>query len=78
VNEDDLFLELSRLTNLDRARWEEILSLPPDLQALDLANYKDCDWTRPGTSTFEDVLKVLETGGAIAGAIGAIAALRRL
>ena len=82
---DDLFVELTSLTSLSREEWERILSLPPDLQALTLENYRDQDWTGPGTSTGDRVLAILVVLGTIAGVVsgvagaaGAVAALRNI
>lgn len=70
---DELFLELSAITGLDRSKWQEILSLPPELQADVLANYRDADWRSPGTSSFQRVLSILEVVGTIAGVVGGVA-----
>ncbi len=73
LDADGLFIELSTLTSLTRAKWEEILSCPPALQGLILQNYRDQDWTTPGTSTFQKVLAVLAVIGTIAGVVGGVA-----
>ena len=70
---DEMFVELAQLTNLDRTRWEEILSLPEELQRDVLANYRDMNWATPNTPTWTRVLAVLEVIGTIAGVVGGVA-----
>lgn len=68
-----LFAELSQLTKLDRAKWERILSAPPNIQKLELQNYADQDWAAPSTSTGARVVAILLEIGTIAGVVGGIA-----
>lgn len=82
---DAAFFELCSLTSWDRDSWDKFLELPPELQKLTIANYREQDWTKPGTSTFDRVLEILgiigsvaSVVGGVAGAAGAVAALRSL
>ena len=70
---DASFARLAVLTSLDRPRWERILAAPPEIQALELANYRDQDWSTPGTSTFDEVIAILQVLGTIAGVVGGVA-----
>lgn len=79
---DREFAELATCTGLDRARWERIIAAPPDIQKLEIQNYKDQDWTDPSTGTGQKVLALLEVIGTVAGVVagvaGAISAIRAL
>jgi hypothetical protein len=82
---DAQFARLALLTKLDRGKWERILAAPAAVQRLELANYADQDWARPGSGPWAEVLAVLGVIGTIAGVVGgvagaasAVAALRAL
>ena len=59
---------LAELTTLSASEWEDFLSLPPDAQKVAIANYASQDWATPTSTTFADVMSVLETIAALRGA----------
>lgn len=67
------FAELEELTGWDRPRWERFLTMPADIQALEIQNVRDEDWASPGASTFDRVLAILDLIGTIAGVVGGVA-----
>lgn len=79
------FARLTLLTKIDRPKWERIIASPTDIQAMELQNYADQDWTDPGTPVGQEVLSILALIGNIsgnvsgaAGAASAVAGLRSL
>ena len=79
---DYQFARLTMLTKIDREKWERIIAAPSDIQALEIQNYADQDWTDPKTSSGQTVLEILaligSVGGSVAGAAGAASAIRGL
>lgn len=84
MTSEEALARLSSLTDLSVQEWSDVLSLPPEDQALVIQGYRDQAWTR-STDTFAEVLAVLGVIGTIAGVVGgvagaagAVAALRSL
>ena len=80
MTEDEAFAVLSTTTAQPRARWEAIRTLPPELQALELANFADQDWAAPDSSLWAKVQAAFGVLGiitsAITGGAGAAAAVK--
>jgi hypothetical protein len=82
VNEADLLVALVQETQVDAGKLRRVASLPPDLGALELAEYAGQDWTDPATPTGQRVLDIIAAlgsiGSSIANVAGAIAGVRAL
>ena len=81
---DAEYAKLATLTGLTQQKWQDILTLPADAQALVLRGYADMDWVKV-PDRLAEVLAVLNVVGVIlgvvsggAGAVSAVAALRVL
>lgn len=72
---EQLYVQLTSITQMDRAKWDRILSEPPNIQADLLQEYKDQDWTKPGASAGQIVLAILSAIGQIGGVAGAVSAV---
>lgn len=81
---EDKLAELSTITGLSAAEWEDFMSCTPSQQELIAQGYADMDWVQT-PDLFAKVITVLQTIGLIAGVVGgvagaasAVAALRKL
>ena len=82
MTEEEAFVVLNTSTAQPRERWEAIRTLPPELQALELANFADQNWAAPDSSLWAKVQEAFGVLGIITGAItggaGAVGAVRAL
>jgi hypothetical protein len=72
-DETELLIELEQVTHIDGAKWRRIASLPPSLQALELACYADQDWSDPAEPAGQRVLEIISALGGIGSAVGNVA-----
>jgi len=69
---EEALARLSTLTGLSAQEWSDVLSLPPDDQALVIQGYRDQDWARR-PDTLAEVLAVLGVIGTVAGVVSGVA-----
>jgi hypothetical protein len=72
-DETTLLIELEQVTHIDGAKWRRIASLPPSLQALELACYDDQDWADPATPAGQRVLAIISALGGLGSSVGNVA-----
>lgn len=72
MTQDEVYAMLITLTGINRTEWNDILSLPPPGQAVALQTYQDMNWQHD-PDTVGRVITLIETLGAIGGAVGSVA-----
>lgn len=72
MTSDEAFANLVALTRMSEQDWRDVLSLPPDGQAVVLQAYKDQDWVK-SADALAVVITVLGIVGQIAGVVGGVA-----
>jgi hypothetical protein len=83
MTQDDALAELVTLTGASQRELEDLRTLPPDMLALALENYRDQAWAKPGNAwaTFLNLLAVAgiiaSTVSGVAGAVSAVETLAK-